>query len=116
MAETSRRSRVGDTLAQHDQDAPEDAEAAMAVELEVPESIDGDVESVSASESEPAPAPAATTGSCKNCQGLVGHFFNSWDRITNTYFLPSMISSYESKLRPHGKQKAATIGTALEGW
>ncbi|KAF2270431.1 hypothetical protein CC78DRAFT_573713 [Lojkania enalia] len=57
----------------------------------------------------------STTGMCKNCGGRVGEFYNSWHQVTGTYYLPTLLGSYNSKLRPHGKQTAASMGTDIDG-
>ncbi|KAF2785498.1 hypothetical protein K505DRAFT_369151, partial [Melanomma pulvis-pyrius CBS 109.77] len=65
-----------------------------------------------------AASPAATatvTGVCKRCQSAIGDFFNSWHRITGSYYLPAMLGSYSSTLREYGEQQAALIATDLDG-
>jgi hypothetical protein len=111
MAGTRRRSRISDTASRaasalNDRDHLEDPGAML---VEVPDSIDSSSRASS-------PESKSTTGACKRCNGVVGHFFNSWHKITGTYYLPAMPGSYSSMLRAHGRQKAATIGTDLDGW
>jgi hypothetical protein len=70
---------------------------------------------------EPSPCPGSpinhsTKGFCRNCRNCVGNFYNSWTKITGSYFVPALLGSYSSTLRPTGKQKAASKGTDLEGW
>ncbi|KAF2663029.1 hypothetical protein K491DRAFT_686189 [Lophiostoma macrostomum CBS 122681] len=111
MAGTRRRSRISDTASRaasalNDRGHVEDLATRPAVD--VPSSIDSSSRASS-------PESKSTIGVCKRCNGVVGHFFNSWHKITGTYYLPAMPGSYSSKLEPHGKQKAATIGTDLDG-
>lgn len=73
-------------------------------------------ESVTLGSLPPEPESRSTTGACKRCKHVVGQFFNSWNKITGTYYLPALTGSYSSSLRAHGRQKAATMGTDLDGW
>lgn len=63
-----------------------------------------------------APIPRATTAFCRKCGGRVGDFYNSWYRITGSYYLPALLGSYRSLLKSAGKRKAAAQGTILEKW
>ena len=58
----------------------------------------------------------STKGICRNCKGTIGEFYNSWYRITGSYYVPALLGSYRSYLRRTGKQKAASNGTDIEGW
>lgn len=62
------------------------------------------------------PANRATKAYCKNCQNCIGDFYNSWYKVTGSYFVPALLGSYSSILQPMGKLKAASKGTELAGW
>ena len=53
---------------------------------------------------------------CRRCGAKAGHFSNAWHQITNTYFLPALVGSYSSQLRPAGVPKRASTGTELNQW
>lgn len=63
-----------------------------------------------------SPANRSTQGFCRNCRSNVGEFYNSWHKITGSYYVPALAASYRSLLKHAGKQKAASKGTAIEGW
>jgi len=86
-------------------DAGDDAEM-----VEVPESSDN------ASPRPVSPLHGATKGFCKLCKGGVGDFFNSWIKVTGSYYLPALLGSYSSVLSAKGRQKPASMGTELDGW
>ncbi|KAF2146557.1 uncharacterized protein K452DRAFT_294121 [Aplosporella prunicola CBS 121167] len=53
---------------------------------------------------------------CKRCQAVVGRFDNLWLRITGSYYLPAARDAYHTPgLHVQGREKAASIGTALDG-
>jgi hypothetical protein len=58
----------------------------------------------------------STTGFCKNCGTNIGEYYNSWHKITGSYYVPALLGSHRSLLRSSGKQKSASSGTAIEGW
>lgn len=74
----------------------------------------------------------STKGFCKICGANVGDFFNSWHKITGSYYVPALLGSYRSLLRQAGKRKgqfpqkrkaknaefliAASKGTVIEHW
>jgi hypothetical protein len=62
------------------------------------------------------PTNRATKAFCKNCNTSIGDFYNSWYQVTGSYFIPALLGSYSSTLRPMGKLKAASKGTELAGW
>lgn len=73
----------------------------------------------SAGESRPHAEPSSghpTEGFCRDCGSNIGEFYNSWHRVTGSYFVPALLGSYRSLLRSTGKQKVASKGTDLEGW
>jgi hypothetical protein len=117
MAGTRRRSRISETAAAvqlHQRSAARIAATVDDAEkvVEVAESVDHD----SPRPPSQPPANRSATGICKRCQNEVGHFFNSWHRITGSYYLPALLGSYSSRLKEHGRQKAASITTDLDGW
>lgn len=66
----------------------------------------------------PIPAPAdnrSTKGYCQKCNRYLGEFYNSWCRITGSYYVPALRGSYRSLLVNSGRQQAAARGTDLEG-
>ncbi|KAF2750564.1 hypothetical protein M011DRAFT_474081 [Sporormia fimetaria CBS 119925] len=53
---------------------------------------------------------------CKRCVIHVGDFFNRFHRISGTYYLPVLLGSWTSKLRPSSEvPHRAAVGTELEG-
>jgi hypothetical protein len=88
------------------------------------EGLDTDPQSIveiaeSADEGSPhpnTPPSRATKGFCRNCRTNVGEFYNSWHKITGSYYVPALLGSYSTILKSTGKQKAASKGTDLEGW
>ncbi|KAI2478033.1 hypothetical protein Ptr902_10716 [Pyrenophora tritici-repentis] len=62
-----------------------------------------------------SPISHSTRGFCKTCDNIVGDFYNSWHRITGSYYVPALLGSYSISLKSTGKQKAASKGTDLEG-
>ncbi|KAF2088116.1 hypothetical protein K490DRAFT_64790 [Saccharata proteae CBS 121410] len=58
----------------------------------------------------------STTAFCVRCQASLGNFYNAWFKITNSYYLPALRGSYDcAGLRPAGKERAASVGTTLDG-
>lgn len=62
------------------------------------------------------PINRSTKGFCKNCGTNIGEYYNSWHKVTGSYYVPALLSSYRSLLKRSGRQKAASRGTAIEGW
>jgi hypothetical protein len=62
------------------------------------------------------PVNRSTKGFCKNCGSNIGEYYNSWRKVTGSYYVPTLLGSYRSLLKSCGKQKAASRGTAIEGW
>lgn len=55
---------------------------------------------------------------CRHCDAIIGTFYNNWMKITGSYYLPSLIGSYNAtglKVSKEGP-KLATNANALEGW
>lgn len=73
----------------------------------------------SANEGSQRPSPPinrSTKGYCRNCRNSIGVFYNSWYRVTGSYYVPALLGSYSISLKGTGKPKAASKGTDLEGW
>lgn len=98
------------TEAHHPQTEPVDQVHIQVQIDEVAESVDN------ASPRAVSPVRRPAKGFCKKCQGGVGDFFNSWHKITGSYYLPALVGSYSSTLREQGRQKAASVGSGLNGW
>lgn len=63
-----------------------------------------------------SPVSRSTKGYCKTCDNSIGDFYNSWYKITGSYYVPALLGSYSVTLKSTGKQKPASKGTVLEGW
>jgi len=64
-----------------------------------------------------APLARSTEGFCRSCRHQIGEFYNSWVRVTGSYYLPALESSY----RLTGAKRAAMVQKAssdssLAGW
>lgn len=62
------------------------------------------------------PTIRATQAFCRNCRSKIGDFYNSWHRVTSSYYAPSLLGSYTTSLHSTGKPKPAAKGTDVEGW
>lgn len=115
MAGTRRRARVRNTPPpQKHSHAASIGEASA--DTEAPESAEI---AETADEASPGPGSVAnrsTKAFCRNCRSNIGDFYNSFHRVTTSYFVPTLLGSYRSLLKSTGKQKAAAKGTDLEGW
>ncbi|KAF2187096.1 hypothetical protein K469DRAFT_705651 [Zopfia rhizophila CBS 207.26] len=119
MAGTRRRSRISDTAVVQDLSSTSRAASSIAESRDEQKHDDGagvparnDHDNVPSPQ---APVNRSTTAFCKKCSEVVGEFYNSWHKITGTYYLPTLLGSYSSRLRAHGRQKAASLGTDLDG-
>lgn len=75
-----------------------------------PQSADGP-------EALPPGAEKGTQGTCKKCDFVVGSFINLFQKVSGTYYLPSLPGSYEFELLDTSlKPTKASSGTELEGW
>jgi hypothetical protein len=121
MAST-RKSRVSDTNTGEDTHQHQRSTSHMASTTD--ENADTGAQPVveiadSADEYSPrpgSPTNRSTKGFCKKCSNIIGEFYNSWSKVTGSYYVPALLGSYSTALRPTGKQKAASKGTDLEGW
>jgi hypothetical protein len=120
MTGTRRRSRAGDTVSinrqQHASHATPRIDELVAV-ADVPRLM----EVVKSAEDDALPRPnmplnRSTKGFCKNCGTNIGEYYNSWHKVTGSYYVPALLGSYRSLLKSSGRQKAASRGTAMEGW
>lgn len=69
-----------------------------------------------ASHAPPPPPQRATTAFCRHCSRQIGDFYNSWYRVTGSYYAPALLGSYSFSLKRSAKPKAASKGTDLEDW
>ena len=92
--------------------AIEKAESIQAQQptLEVAESAD------ERSQRSSPPINRSIKGYCRNCRNSIGDFYNSWYRVTGSYYVPALLGSYSVTLKSTGRPKAASKGTDLEGW
>lgn len=58
----------------------------------------------------------STTAHCRHCKASIGDFYNSWHRVTGSYFVPALLGCYTHLLQNTGKVKAASKGNDVEGW
>jgi hypothetical protein len=118
MAGTRRRSRAADsTNSDRPQSSASDATSVIEQTPLVVPKVTEVVESAhDASPRLDTPTSRSTKGFCKNCGTNIGEYYNSWHKVTGSYYMPALLGSYQSLLRNSGEQKAASIGTAIEGW
>jgi hypothetical protein len=78
-----------------------------------------------AMDADPSPAPPpddedgesrSTIGQCRKCESDVGEFFNSWIKVTGSYYLPAMAGSYRITGLIFGKTRPASADSALADW
>ncbi|KAF1842646.1 uncharacterized protein K460DRAFT_356474 [Cucurbitaria berberidis CBS 394.84] len=117
MAGTRRHSRESDTSTHGNQRSVSHSTSIVqgSADVVAPKAVEI---AVSAEEGSPrlnAPVNPSTEGFCRNCSNNVGEFYNSWHKVTGSYFVPTLLGSYRSLLKSTGKQKAASKGTDLEG-
>jgi len=55
-------------------------------------------------------------GQCRKCHADIGEFFNSWIKVTATYFLPALPASYRLVGVTPGKQRPASPTSSLSEW
>lgn len=68
---------------------------------------------------EDAPGARSTEAFCGSavCGRKIGEFYNSWIRVTGSYFLPALEASYRlTGLGDAGRVKPASSGSSLAGW
>lgn len=118
MARTRRRARVNDTGTHRNQRSVFDS---MSVVEESVDMVTAEAVEVAESADEGFPHPdslvhRSAEGFCRNCCNKLGEFYNSWHRVTGSYYVPALLGSYRSLLKSTGKEKAASKGTKFEEW
>lgn len=66
----------------------------------------------------PDEGDCSITAHCRHCDATIGTFYNNWLKVTGSYYLPSLIGSYNviGLTISKGEPKVATNANALEGW
>lgn len=66
----------------------------------------------------PASDSHATEGICRHCGCNIGRFYNLFHKVSGTYYLPALLGSWDSRLRPTaGRQpRTAAPDSELDGW
>lgn len=95
---------------------PETAIATNFKVIEIAESADEGSPRPANSPQLQTPGDCSTTAFCKNCDGKIGEFYNSWHKVTSSYSSPALLGSYRSLLRASGQKKEASEKTQLAGW
>jgi hypothetical protein len=125
MAGTRQRSRARDTSNSHQRQrsvsqvasiVPETATVTKANVVEITERADETLSHLEYSLQHEAPISRSVTAFCKKCGGNVGGFYNSWHKVTSSYYTPALLGSYRSLLRISGQRKEASDLTELAGW
>lgn len=121
MAGTRRRSRAGDTRKPHRHAGFVYAESIIdqtgaVVEVPPEGTREGESAKDDTSPRPDTPMIRSTKGFCKNCGTNIGEYYNSWHKVTGSYYVPALLGSYRSLLKNSGQQKPASRGTAIEGW
>ncbi|KAF1911609.1 hypothetical protein BDU57DRAFT_590883 [Ampelomyces quisqualis] len=110
MAGTRRRSRTGDAANTHRQQRSVSHAAPV-----VQETAAVGPEVMATSPRPDTPRSRSTKGFCKNCGSNIGEYYNSWHKVTRTYYMPALLGSYRNLLKSSGKQKAASRGPGTCG-
>jgi hypothetical protein len=95
---------------------PETATVTKAKVVEITERADETHSQLEGSPQHEAPNGRSVTAFCKKCGCNVGEFYNSWHRITSSYYTPALLGSYRSLLRISGQRTEASDLTDLAGW
>jgi hypothetical protein len=72
--------------------------------------LDADSSTTSSSTSD------STLASCRACKADFAQFYNGWQQITGSYYLPTRAASRAFGLQGKGKAKLAAPNSALEAW
>ncbi|KAJ4984258.1 hypothetical protein SVAN01_10227 [Stagonosporopsis vannaccii] len=124
MAGTRRQSRARDTINTHKRQRsasqvvsklPDSAVSANANINEIAESADGGSPSSEGSSQSETPMTGPVAAFCKKCYSKIGEFYNSWHKITSSYYSPTLLGSYRSLLRISDQRKQASESTELAG-
>jgi hypothetical protein len=68
-------------------------------------------------EDRPEVVNRSTIAQCMACKAVFGEFFNSWRKVTGSYYLPTLAGSYATTgLHAKGKPKPASQESQLHGW
>jgi hypothetical protein len=117
-----RSSRAASSVEVIDLDDEQDTQTAAAASTSAEHTDSPTAASVQVAETvhggslSPAPVSRSTVGYCKRCEAAVGEWYNEWHKITGTYYLPTLLGSYSSRLRARSGHKPASVGTVLDGW
>lgn len=55
-------------------------------------------------------------GQCKHCHADIGEFFNSWIKVTGSYYMPVMVGSYQLVNLQTSNPKPASSNSSLREW
>ena len=124
MAGTRRQSRARNTTSTHQRQhsasqvsiVSETASAMKSEVIEIAESADEGSPRPEGSPQLGSPINRSTTAFCKKCDGKIGEFYNSWHKVTSSYYSPALLGSYKSLLRTSDQRKEALDSTKLAGW
>ncbi len=119
MAGTRRQSRARDTIkaSRLVSIVPDTAVPTNANNVgEIAESADERSPHPEDSSQPETPANRSVTAFCRKCNGKVGEFYNSWHKVTSSYYSPALLGSYRSLLRVSDERKEASDSTELAGW
>ena len=58
----------------------------------------------------------ATLAACKKCNAHIGEFYNEWQKVANSYFLPVLVGSFSITGLRAKEVKPASVGSSLDGW
>lgn len=125
MAGRKRQSRARDSTSTNQRQrstsqaasiVPETAIAAPSNAVEIAESADEASPRPERSPQPETPINRSSTAFCKKCDGKIGEFYNSWHKVTSSYYSPALLGSYRSLLRASEQSKQASDSTELAGW
>lgn len=125
MAGTRRQSRARDIVNTHKRQrsasqvvsiVPETALAINANVIEIAERDDEGSSRPEGSSLSETPINRSVAAFCCNCNGKIGEFYNSWHKVTSSYYSPALLGSHRSFLRISNQRKEASDSTELAGW
>ncbi|KAF2622770.1 hypothetical protein BU25DRAFT_494851 [Macroventuria anomochaeta] len=124
MAGTRRQPRARNTTSTHQRQrsasqvasiVSETASAMKSKVIEIAESADEGSPRPESSPQLGLPINRSITAFCKKCDGKIGEFYNSWHKVTSSYYSPALLGSYRSLLRTSDQRKEALDSTELAG-
>ncbi|KAJ8108242.1 hypothetical protein OPT61_g8309 [Boeremia exigua] len=124
MAGTRRQSRARDTIKTHYRRrsasrlvsiVPDAAVATNANVGEIADSADEGSPHPEGSSQPETPANRSVAAFCRKCNSKIGDFYNSWHKVTSSYYSPALLGSYRSLLRTSGERKEASDSTEIAG-